>query len=112
MNDIYDYVRLVNFLWASILFFTMTYWGIIDVMLTQRCSHTHVPPEHQLWALAAWLGMFILAFSTGEVLYQDIMGGFRVFLPPAFLFVASFALHQGAFRVKMHKISVDKGMCQ
>lgn len=111
MDEVYHTIRFINFGWATILFFTMLWWGIMDIMMNRKCSHHHAPPEFMLWAACSMLAVFTVAFATGEILLEPVKGGIRVFLPWTVLLAASFALRMGIARVKFHRISIEKGAC-
>lgn len=111
MDDVYQIARYINFAWATILFFVMLWWGIIDIMLNKKCTHTHAPPEFMLWAATSMLAVFTIAFGTGEVLLEPVKGGIRVLLPWTVLLAASFALRMGIARVRFHRISIERGAC-
>lgn len=113
MDDLYEWTRIFYFCWAFILFIIMIYWGIQDILLNKRCGHVQVPPEHMLWATAVLGSVFTFSYSLGEILFlANIPGGIRVFLPALCLLPASIALKQGAFRIQMHRYSVDRNLCQ
>lgn len=111
-DDVYTWVRAINFTWAFILFLGMIYFGVQDQMMKRQCSHTHVPPEFELWILAVFAANLAIILSLAEIFLKDVTGGWRVFAIWPFLVLASFALNQGAFRVKMHRASIRAGHCK
>ena len=111
MDEIYTIFRTIYFVWGVLLFFVMVYWGLQDLMLGKRCGHVQMPPEFYFFATAAMASAVVLALSLGEIFLQSIPGGYRVFLPALFLVPSSLGVHQGAFRIQMHRKSIEMGTC-
>lgn len=111
IDEIYNLTRTFYFVWAGILFWYMLYWGIQDLMVGHRCGHIQVPPEHHLFASASLAAALVLDLSIGEIWLQDVVGGWRTFLPALFLTPATIASYLGAYRVKMHREAVTGGYC-
>lgn len=112
-DDIFTAVRSFYFVWSFALFMGLIYWGLQDILLSRKCGHVQVSPEHYLFATATLAGAITLAGSLGELFLVSKIGegGVRVFLPIIFLVPASIALHQGAFRIRQHRKSIAKGWC-
>ncbi len=111
MEDVYNVFRVANFAWAFLLFFGLIYWGLQDIILSRRCGHIQVPPEHYFFATACLVACFVFLVILGEVFLKDpeiILGSI---FPALFLLPATIACSQGAFRIRMHREMIRKGLC-
>lgn len=111
MDEVYLWTRAFYFMWGFGLFLSMIHWGLQDLILSRRCGHMQLPPECYFFSTAAFAAVFVLLASLGEIFFQEVMGGFRVFLPILFLLPASIAVQQGAYRIKMHREMIRRGLC-
>lgn len=111
-DDLYYWVRIINFTWAFGLFWLMVWGFILDRVVSRHCSKTHIPPEMHLWMIAAFCSVIATMWGTSELLLDsNAGGGSRVFSPiPALLF-ASLATGEALFRVKMHRLAIETGAC-
>ena len=111
MDDVFYWTRVMNFVWAFGLFMLFIRWGIIDWMLSRKCTHVHVAPEFYLWIIACFGATVAVIVGSAEQVLQDVSGGIRIFVAWTLLVPASLALRQGIARVKAHRIDVEKGLC-
>lgn len=109
MDDVYLWTRLFYFIWAFILFCTMIYYGLIDVMLAKENVKFRKIPENQLFAAACLAQTFVLIMGLGEILLIDVVGGIRVFLPVLFLSLATLGTLRGAERVREERRQIALG---
>lgn len=110
MDDVYTMTRSIYFVWGFLLFLGMIHWGLQDLLLSRKCGHRHVTPEHHVWAAASLAGIFVLLVSIGEIFLMHAPGGFRVFLPGIFLLFVNVALILGRRRIKSHRKSIERGL--
>jgi len=111
-ETIYDVFRAFYFAWASGLFIIMLYFGVLDIIYTRKCSAVHIYPEQQYWALATFGAVVVYILSIIEIVLQDVMGGWRVFLPVIIFLPASLAVFWGAHRIRNHAKAVRTGSCR
>ena len=111
MDDVYLTVRTFYFVWATILFWYMVYWGLQDIIVGRKCGHVQVPPEHNLFAFASCMASLVYALSVGEIILTDPEGGLRVFWPFLWMVPATIASLQGSYRIRMHRKAMAAGHC-
>jgi hypothetical protein len=112
LEDIFGWVRIFNTVWAFFLFMGLVYWGVMDLLLTNRCKNHHSDAERQAWSSAAYAGVLAFLVSVLEVFLRDVPVGWRVLAIVPFLAQCSYALRLGARRVRMHKRLVETGNCR
>lgn len=104
--------RYFNLAWASVLFLSLVYFGVLDVVLNRQCKNHHKIRELELWALAAFAGIIAIIFSLSEVLIRGTEPGWRVLSFWPYFIVTTVALCHGAVRVHRHRLAVARGECR
>lgn len=89
MDDVWEAVRVINFIILFASFVVMVYKGALHLVLEEKIH----------WDKLVNLAWVVIAiYSIGEVLYLSAVGGFRIFLMTALsifqLYVVVFHYHR------------------
>ena len=109
MDEVYTWVRVLNFTWAFILFLGMIYFGVQDKILKSNLTRRRIEREFEIWILAVFCADVAVILSLAEIFLKNVTGGWRVFAIWPFLVLATMGLRYGAHRVRSKRKSIQTG---